>query len=279
MVHGNKSLGGADFSLHTTETYDVSFAVGVSACENWEDVTNALVWMAGGGVCAAAGVYAYGAAAHASQVFGRTIRETGISDAVALTFDDGPNPAITPALLDLLEQYGAKATFFVIGSRVRAFPDLASEAVKRGHTMGNHTETHPRLTLCSPQRTREELGRCDEAIGEATGVSVRWMRPPYGYRSPWLDGIARERGEEIVMWNVVARDWATQDTQNIIQRLRGTRGGDIVLLHDGNHRVFKGERRHVLRALEYWLPRWKDSGIRFLSMDQVQASSEANAIP
>jgi peptidoglycan/xylan/chitin deacetylase (PgdA/CDA1 family) len=212
-------------------------------------------------------------------VFGRTIRETAIADGVALTFDDGPNPAITPALLDLLDRYEAKATFFVIGSRVRAFPHLAREIVKRGHTIGNHTETHPRLTLCTPRRTRAEIDRCDEAIGEATGACVRWMRPPYGYRSPWLDGIVRKRREEVVMWNVAARDWATHDTQKIIQRLRGTRCGDIVLLHDGNHRVLQGERKHVLGALEHWLPRWKDSGIRFLSMDQVKASGEANGIP
>jgi peptidoglycan/xylan/chitin deacetylase (PgdA/CDA1 family) len=212
-------------------------------------------------------------------VFGRTLRKTGIADAVALTFDDGPNPAVTQAILDLLDRYGAKGTFFVIGKHVRAFPALASEIVRRGHSIGNHTETHPRLTLCTPQRTREELKACDEAIGEATGAGTNWMRPPYGYRSPWLDGIARERGEEIVMWNVVARDWATEDTEKIIQRLRGTRGGDIVLLHDGNHRVLEGERRHLLGALEYWLPRWKDSGIRFLSLDQVKTSSEANALP
>lgn len=235
--------------------------------------------MVGGGVCAAAGVCAYGAVARSSQVFGSTIRDTGIADAVALTFDDGPNPAITQAILDLLDRYGAKATFFVIGKHVRAFPALASEIVKRGHSIGNHTQTHPRLALCTPQRTREELRACDQAIGEATGAGTGWMRPPYGYRSPWLDGIAREHREEIVMWNVVARDWATRDTEKVIQRLRVVRGGDIVLLHDGNHRELQGERRHVLDALQYWLPRSKDSGIRFLSMDQVKASSEASAIP
>ncbi|MGA8034508.1 MAG: polysaccharide deacetylase family protein [Candidatus Acidiferrales bacterium] len=236
---------------------------------------NDLAWVMLGGVCAAGGVSAWGSMVVSSQIFGTTLTHTGDAGTMALTFDDGPNPAVTTALLDLLERYQAKGTFFVVGKHVRAFPRLTAEIVRRGHTIGNHTETHPRLNVCTPARTRDELDRCAEAIGEAANVKPRWMRPPYGYRSPWLDGIVRSRFQsQVVMWSRMARDWAFTDPEPVIQRLRRTGGGDIVVLHDGDHRALQGKREHVLVALEYWLPRWKDRGLRFLSMDEVQAKSE-----
>ncbi len=211
-----------------------------------------------------------------SQIFGATLTHTDDPSTMALTFDDGPNPAVTPALLDLLERYQSTGTFFVVGKHVRAFPDLTAEIVRRGHTIGNHTETHPRLNVCTPARTRDELDRCAEAIGEAANVKTRWMRPPYGYRSPWLDGIVRSRfHSQVVMWSRMARDWAFTEPEPVIQRLRRAGGGDIVVLHDGDHRALEGKRQHMVKALEYWLPRWKEQGLRFLSMDEVQAKSEA----
>jgi peptidoglycan/xylan/chitin deacetylase (PgdA/CDA1 family) len=237
---------------------------------------NDLAWVALGGACVAGGVSAWGSIVPSSQIFGATLTDTGDASTMALTFDDGPNPAVTPALLDLLEQYRAKATYFVIGKHVRAFPHLAAEIVRRGHTIGNHTESHPRLNLCMPGRTADELARCAEAIGEAANVTARWMRPPYGYRSPWLDGIVRSRfHSQVVMWSRMARDWAFTEPEPVIQRLRRAGGGDIVVLHDGDHRALEGKRQHVVKALEHWLPRWKDQGLQFLSMDEVQAKSEA----
>jgi peptidoglycan-N-acetylglucosamine deacetylase len=188
-----------------------------------------------------------------------------------LTFDDGPNPGVTPQLLELLARYEAKATFFLIGRHVRAFPELAKEIAAGEHTIGNHTETHPSLALLSSARIAEELDGCDEAISTNARVTVRWMRPPYGYRGPWLNGIVARRGNAgVAMWSVSAGDWKTQAAEPVIHRLRRARGGDIVLLHDGDHRVLRGERAHVVKALEYWLPRWKDSGIRFVNMDEIE---------
>ncbi len=195
---------------------------------------------------------------------------------MAITFDDGPNPAVTPGALELLRRYGATATFFLIGQRVRAFPALAREIASRGHAIGNHTETHPSLTFLSAKRIAEELDRCDEAVGSATGKSPHWMRPPFGYRSPLLDGIVRQRGGAgVAMWNLAARDWRTQSPDPVIQRLRRARGGDIVLLHDGDHRVLEGKRGHVVSALEYWLPRWRDAGIQFVNLDEVPLKTQA----
>ncbi len=223
------------------------------------------------GVFAASGAYAWGAVWPSAQLFGPTIRRTGDASAMALTFDDGPNPAITPQLLGLLDRHQVKATFFLIGAWVREAPSLANEIAARGHTVGNHTDTHPSLALLSRRRITRELARCDDAVESATARKPRWMRPPFGFRSPFLDGILRRRGGAgVVMWSAWARDWKPQPTAPVIERLRRARGGDIVLLHDGDHRVMNSDRRHTVAALEYWLPRWKDSGIRFVTLDEMQ---------
>lgn len=235
-------------------------------------------WFAAGGVCAASGLFAWGAVSASSQLFGATLRQIDDSSSMAITFDDGPNPSVTPKLLDLLERHQCGATFFLIGQFVRACPALAREIHERGHAVGNHTETHPALTFLSAKKITQQLDRCDDAIRQATGQKPRWVRPPFGYRSPLLDGIVRHRGGAgIAMWSAAARDWRTQQAEPVIQRLRRARGGDIVLLHDGDHRVLEGDRQHVLAALEYWLPRWKDAGIRFATLDEAQFSSQAES--
>jgi peptidoglycan-N-acetylglucosamine deacetylase len=196
---------------------------------------------------------------------------------MALTFDDGPNPAATPQVLDLLARHEAKATFFLIGRHVRAFPEIAKEIAGRGHAIGNHTESHPSLALLSSARIAEELDRCDQAILSNAMATPRWVRPPYGYRSPLLNGIVMRRGNAgVAMWSAMARDWKTQAAEPVIQRLRRARGGDIVLLHDGDHRVLRGDRGHVVKAMEYWLPRWKDSGIHLVSMDEIERKLQAD---
>jgi peptidoglycan/xylan/chitin deacetylase (PgdA/CDA1 family) len=219
-------------------------------------------------VCAAAGIFAWAAAAPSSELFGATIRRTGSDSSIALTFDDGPNPAVTPKLLDLLGRYDVQATFFLIGEWVRAEPSLAREIAARRHTIGNHTDKHPALTFLSPARIAAELKRCDDAIEAATEVKPRWMRPPFGFRSPLLGGIVRKRGGHgVVMWSRWAQDWKPQPAAPVTRRLRRVRGGDIVLLHDGDHRVVNGDRGHTVAALEYWLPRWKDAGFEFVTLD------------
>lgn len=233
--------------------------------------THSAIAAAGIFCAAAAGIGAWGAVSPSSQLFGPTMRHTGNPGTLALTFDDGPNPAVTPALLELLARHEAKATFFVIGRHVRAVPELAREIAARGHAIGNHTETHPALTFLSRRRIAAELTQCEEAIASATGARPRWMRPPFGFRSPMLDGIAEKCGiAGVAMWSVMARDWRPQPAAPVIRRLERSRGGDIVLLHDGDHRKLEGDRMHTVKALEYWLPRWQDAGIEFVTIEQLQ---------
>src|SRR5262249_16806922 len=111
-----------------------------------------------------AGICAWSACHPSSQLFGPTQRRTGRERTIALTFDDGPNPAATPQILDLLERYEARGTFFVIGRHVRACAALAAEIVARGHTIGNHTDTHPNLLWLSRRQVLDELERCDASI-------------------------------------------------------------------------------------------------------------------
>ena len=229
------------------------------------------------GLAAGAGLCAWGAFHPAAQLYGATLRRTGHDASVALTFDDGPNPAVTPELLDLLERYRARATFFLIGKHVRACPALASEIAARGHTLGNHTDTHPNLLWLSRRRIATELNHCQESIEKAAGRRAAWMRPPYGFRGPQLDGVVRHAGfRGVVMWSVMAFDWKPQPASRVIQRLRRVRGGDIVVLHDGDHRALGGDRQHIVGALQFWLPRWRDLGLEFVTLDAMTLGAGAS---
>jgi peptidoglycan/xylan/chitin deacetylase (PgdA/CDA1 family) len=233
---------------------------------------------------AGAGLATWGAMHPAAQLFGPTVCRTGRSGALALTFDDGPNPAVTPRLLDLLDQHRVRATFFLIGRFVRACPALAREIAARGHTVGNHTDTHPNLVWLSRGRIREELTRCQESIAQATGGDMpHWMRPPYGFRGPQLNRVARQQGfQGVVMWSVIAFGWKPQPASHLIERLRcvgcsgrDARGGDIIVLHDGDHRALGGERHHILAALDFWLPRWRDASIKWVTLDGMTGGAES----
>src|SRR5246127_2584914 len=133
-------------------------------------------WMIEGPAAIAAGIAgltAYGAAYPSAHLFGPIVFRTGAPNKLAITFDDGPNPAITPKLLDLLAKHNAQATFFLVGKFVRDCPELTKEILVRGHALGNHTDTHPNLFLSGPRKTEEELQRCADTIRRAAGVESR----------------------------------------------------------------------------------------------------------
>ena len=232
-----------------------------------------------------AAITAYGAAHPSAQLFGATSVTTSDPHKLAITFDDGPNPAITPRLLELLERYNAKATFFVIGKYVRECPGLTKEIHDRGHVLGNHTDTHPNLFFCGPQETEHELLRCREAILCVTWERTKWFRPPFGFRSPWLGEIVHKHDMRMVTWSLLPGDWRLKPVEWLIEQMRPIatnasqikqkspslrhRGGDILCLHDGDYLHQNGDRSRTLAVLEYWLPRWRDLGLEFVTMNQA----------
>lgn len=237
-------------------------------------------------VAAASGITAYGAVYPRAQLFGATICRTNSPRKLALTFDDGPNPEITPKLLDLLDRYHARATFFLIGRFVRECPKLVKETTERGHLVGNHTETHPNLFRLTPRKIRIELRLCHDAISNVLGSSPKWFRPPYGLRNPWVIPAARELGYRTAMWTLIPGDWEEKPAEWLIPRMepiaqraqqslesrsdaRGHRKGDVLCLHDGAHRQLNGDRMRTLVALEYWLPRWRDLGLEFVTIEEA----------
>lgn len=229
---------------------------------------------------ALAGIVAWGAAAPSSQLFGRTIvhcREESSEgrEDVALTFDDGPNPRCTPALLELLDKHQAKATFFLIGRFVRQHPELAREIATRGHGLGNHTYTHPNLFWQGAREIARELEDCQRVIEEVCGVRPRLFRPPFGFRGPQLFPVVRRTGMEVVMWSVMPRDWKVQPAGQVAERMKKTRGGDIVLLHDGDHRWSNGDRMHMVQGLALALPWFAERALRCVAVSEMTQKVKA----
>lgn len=192
-------------------------------------------------------VYGYlnGSMASTSAFFGSALiagpEETPDTPTLALTYDDGPSPRNTPALLDLLAEHHVHATFFMMGDHVRRHTALARRVVAAGHAIGNHTVTHPNLAQCLPGRVRRELEGCQRIMHDLLGVTPVLFRPPYGARRPDVVRTARRMGLTPVLWNAVAQDWldigADAMLRNVDRGLVANKAADrasTVLMHDGS---------------------------------------------
>lgn len=181
---------------------------------------------------------------------------------IALTFDDGPDPRVTPRVLDLLDGAGMKATFFVIGRHARAQAELTAEIARRGHRVENHTDTHPHLFACYPAGLlRQEVERAQGAIEAATGRRPRLFRAPAGLRNPFLEWVLHRAGLRLVAWTRRGFDAVDQNPAAIARRLLdGLAPGDIILLHDG--RASGGGNPVVLETLPRVLDALAARGLR-----------------
>ena len=151
---------------------------------------------------------------------------------IALTFDDGPGP-YTAQLLDMLDQHGAKATFFLIGSKVSAQADVLRRMHARGHQLGNHSWSHPELPKLPIDQIASEIDRTNDAIKQATGVKPTVMRPPYGAVNGVVLEQLRLRGMSSILWSVDTRDWADRNSDIVCSRaVAGAHPGAIILMHD-----------------------------------------------
>ena len=232
---------------------------------------------AGLGIAGAAAAI-YGGQYPTAQIYGSTIcRNPDAGRRIALTYDDGPNPTYTPKLLALLDRFGARATFFSIGTWAEREPGLLRELQAAGHAIGNHTHTHPTMPLLSAAQVKEELRRCRTAI-EASGVELSragdgmLMRPPYGRRRPGTLRAMREEGYQPVTWSVTCYDWRRTATQRSIARHAARAGpGDIVLMHDGNNHVPDADRSRSVAATADTLERYAAAGYGFVTVPELVA--------
>ena len=153
---------------------------------------------------------------------------------VAITFDDGPHPKLTPRLLDILKERGLKATFYVIGQNVVQYPEIMQRMVAEGHEIGNHSYSHPVLTKCSAAKLGEEISKTNEAIQQASGVKPTTMRPPYGAtNSAVTQRLNNEFGLPVIMWSVDPLDWKIRKASHVSNHiLQNAKPGSIILAHD-----------------------------------------------
>jgi len=185
------------------------------------------------------------------------------SNGILLTFDDGPDPNVTPAVLDLLRQYGAKAMFFVSGCCIETAPELLTRIVAEGHALGNHSFAHRRYRVLDWKKCADDLEKCNEAIAKYVSELVKFYRPPHGQLG-WAPFLAvKKAGMRYIRWSVSIRDWELRDVDaaNVIPEVkrfgdilvRQVKPGDIVLLHDYENPL-------VVEALKIALPVWKERG-------------------
>ena len=228
--------------------------------------------LAGTAFAAAAAVTAgYQSMAPTGQWYGRTF--TGIargSKQLARTYDDGPNDPHTYRLLEVLARHKVHATFFLIGQFVRQRPEIAREIVKAGHVVGNHTFTHPLLTLKPAADVRKELSDCNAALADALGQPPSIVRPPFGGRRPAVLRVARELGLEPIMWNVTGYDWDAPPAAVIEKKVSSRiNGGNVILLHDGGHKQMGADRSQTVLATDHLIARYKSEQYEFVTIQQM----------
>jgi len=222
---------------------------------------------------AAVAVCSWGFFAPKAQLFGKT--ETHLETApprakvVALTFDDGPNGLYTEEVLRILKAENVRATFFLVGDNVAAYPDVARDIARDGQQIGNHSLDHSYLLPFRRTASLEaELARTNAIIYRTTGERPRVFRPPHGFKTPWLLRAARRNGLTVVTWTVMTTDYTRHAKADVIARriLKKVRPGAIIVLHDGLNRGHNVDREETVKALSIIIRRLKAEGYTFVTL-------------
>ncbi|WP_226582763.1 polysaccharide deacetylase family protein [Halobacillus litoralis] len=186
---------------------------------------------------------------------------------MAITFDDGPSIKYTPEILKILEEYDARATFFVVGTRVQQNPELIRAMVESGHELANHTFHHPNFTGITKEEIIKEIDFTSEVIEDITGVPPKLFRPPGGVYNDIIVDTANEEGYMVVMWSwhQDTKDWQSPGVPKIVNTvLSNAKNGDIILFHD-----FGGNRSQTVKALKQILPELIEEGYQFVTVSEL----------
>lgn len=186
---------------------------------------------------------------------------------MAITFDDGPDPVYTPQILDILDRFGAKATFFVLGSQAEQYPGLLHQITERGHEVGTHGYRHQNLTKLKSEAVASDLAKADRLIAAATGVRPRDLRPPYGFFNQTVLQEAARFSYRVILWTDEhdPKDWTRPEAAEIVNRtIRRAEKGMILLLHDSG-----GDRVETVKALPLILQRLRDQGYQVVTVDEL----------
>lgn len=194
-----------------------------------------------------------------------------VRNEIALTIDDGPDPVVTPQVLELLERYGVLATFFVIGARAERYPEVCREIVRRGHAIENHSQRHRHnFALLGLKGITRELQAAQATLTALTGKRPLFFRAPAGLRNPFLDPVLTHLGLQLVSWSVRGFDTRVSNSEKVKRTLwAGLRPGAIVLLHDGNAARTRAGKPVILEVLPALLDAAAAGNFRFVTLRQV----------
>ncbi|MEP7301809.1 MAG: polysaccharide deacetylase family protein [Caldimonas sp.] len=197
---------------------------------------------------------------------------------VAITIDDGPDPEVTPAVLDILDRHAVQATFFVIASAAVRHPALCRELVRRGHSVQNHSDRHShRFSLLGPRGLAREIGAAQARLAVLAGEAPRFFRAPAGLRNPFLAPVLDRLGLELVSWTRRGFDTVRREPRGVLERLTaGLAAGDILLVHDGNAARTRGGGAVVLGVLPELLERCAGAGLHAVTLPQAFAPSKGD---
>ncbi|OXS57621.1 hypothetical protein B1A99_16300 [Cohnella sp. CIP 111063] len=187
---------------------------------------------------------------------------------VALTFDDGPDNNYTVRILDILKDYDAKATFFLVGTQVKKYPDIAKRIVEEGHAVGNHSWSHGDLTKLSVKQRAEQIDKAQQIIEEATGTTPRLMRAPYGAVSKDVLATIHDDRMKHVAWTVDTKDWAGSSVEDMYKNVMANTGdGGIILMHSFGGR--KNALEHTVKLLPKIIEDLRAKGYELVTVEEM----------
>jgi peptidoglycan/xylan/chitin deacetylase (PgdA/CDA1 family) len=215
-----------------------------------------------------------------APVWGRIVsRGRPRTPAIAITFDDGPTEPYTSQILDVLRDFQARATFFVLGARAEGAPDVVRRAAREGHEIGNHTWDHAALPLRTPPAMRATIRRTSDVVEHLTGARPSVFRAPFGWRNPWLDSAARREGCEPIAWTVGVYDTDRPGADAIVRRaVEGFVDGSILLLHDGRSFDPNPDASQVVAALPRIIGEAQRRGLRLLTVSELLSETSTSTV-